>query len=217
VVRQDDGVSLATSVATFAVVATVLTVTPGLDTALVLRAVLAQGRREAAATAVGIVAGLFVWGAAAAVGVSALLTASQLAFDVLRYAGAAYLVWFGVRLLLRARCPPTDGGLPEAAPARTAWRAARLGLLTNLLNPKVGVFYVALLPQFLPAGSDPLAIGLLLAAVHGAISLLWFALLIALAGALGRRLRRPRTTRAIDGVTGLALVGFGVRLAVSGR
>jgi threonine/homoserine/homoserine lactone efflux protein len=216
VVRQDDGVSLGTSVATFAVVATVLTVTPGLDTALVLRAVLAQGRREAAATAGGIVAGLFVWGAAAAVGVSALLTASQLAFDVLRYAGAVYLVWFGARLLWRAARPRPDGARPEAAPARTAWRAARLGLLTNLLNPKVGVFYVALLPQFLPAGSDPLAIGLLLAAVHGAISLLWFALLIALAGALGRRLRRPRTTRAVDGVTGVALVGFGVRLAVSG-
>jgi threonine/homoserine/homoserine lactone efflux protein len=210
-------VSLGTAVGTFAVLAVVLTLTPGLDTALVLRAALAQGRREAAATAAGIVAGLFVWGAAAAVGVSALLTASELAFDVLRYAGAAYLAWFGARLLLRALRPRPDGALPASPPARSAWRAARLGLLTNLLNPKVGVFYVALLPQFLPAGSDPLGVGLLLAGVHGGISLLWFALLIVLAGALGRWLRRPRTTRAIDGVTGATLIGFGVRLAVSGR
>jgi threonine/homoserine/homoserine lactone efflux protein len=101
--RDDDGaMSLGTAVLTFAVVALVLTLTPGLDTALVLRAALTRTRRDAAATAAGIVAGLFVWGAAAAVGVSALLTASQLAYDVLRYAGAAYLVVFGLRLLVRA-------------------------------------------------------------------------------------------------------------------
>lgn len=209
--------SLGTAVGTFAVVATVLTVTPGLDTALVLRAALVQGRRAAAATAGGIVAGLFVWGAAAAAGVSALLSASELAFDVLRFVGTTYLVWFGLRLLLRALRPRPDGALPDTTPGRAGWRAARVGLLTNLLNPKVGVFYVALLPQFLPAGSDPLAVGLLLAGVHGAISLSWFALLIALAGVLGRWLRRPRTTRAIDGVTGATLIGFGVRLATAGR
>ena len=101
--RDDDGaMSLGTAVLTFAVVALVLTLTPGLDTALVLRAALTRTRRDAAAIAAGIVAGLFVWGAAAAVGISALLTASQLAYDVLRYAGAAYLVVFGLRLLVRA-------------------------------------------------------------------------------------------------------------------
>ena len=150
--------SLGTSVLTFSVVALALTLTPGLDTALVLRAALTRSpdpcRRDAAATAAGIVAGLFVWGAAAAVGVSALLTASQLAYDVLRYAGAAYLVWFGLRLLVRA-----VRGAPGAEPAGVAdsspWRAARQGLATNLLNPKVGVFYVALLPQFLPAAATP--------------------------------------------------------------
>ena len=97
---------------------------------------------------------------------------------------------------------------------RSPWRAARQGLATNLLNPKVGVFYVALLPQFLPAGSDPLAVGLLLAGVHALISVVWFAVLITLAAALGRWLRRPATVRAIDGVTGTALIGFGVKLAV---
>ena len=204
---------LGTSVATFAVVALALTLTPGLDTALVLRSALTRSRRDAAATAAGIVAGLFVWGAAAAVGISALLTASQLAYDVLRYAGAAYLVWFGLRLLVRA----VRGALvtePAGAAGSSPWQAARQGLATNLLNPKVGVFYVALLPQFLPSGSDSLAVGLLLAGVHGLISVVWFALLIALASALAARLRRPRTVRAIDGVTGTTLIGFRVRLAV---
>ena len=209
--------SLGTAVGTFALVAAVLTLTPGLDTALVLRAALTEGRREAAATAGGIVAGLFVWGAAAAVGVSALLTASELAFDVLRYAGAGYLVWFGARLLWRAARARPAVPVPEGAAGRSAWRSARLGLFTNLLNPKVGVFYVALLPQFLPAGSDPLLVGLLLAGVHALLTVVWFALLIALAALLSRWLRRATTVRTIDGVTGAALVGFGVRLAFAGR
>ena len=209
--------SLAAAVLTFAVVAGALTVTPGLDTALVLRAALTRTRREALATAAGIVAGLFVWGAAAAAGVSALLTASDLAYDVLRYIGAAYLVWCGGRLLVRAVRGPGVVADAEGASPSSPWRAARAGLATNLLNPKVGVFYVALLPQFLPSGSDPLLVGLLLAGVHGLLSAVWFAGLIVLAQALGRWLRRPSTVRAIDGVTGLTLVGFGVRLAVTAR
>ena len=215
--RDDDAVTLGAAVLSFAVVATALTVTPGLDTALVLRAALTRGRSEATATAAGIVAGLFVWGAAAAVGVSALLTASELAYDVLRYAGAAYLVWFGVRLLVRALRPGPAADEAPGAAVGSAWRAARTGLATNLLNPKVGIFYVALLPQFLPAGSDPLLVGLLLAGVHGLLTVGWFALLITLAALLSRSLRRPSTVRAIDGVTGATLVGFGVRLATAGR
>ena len=213
--HHDGRVTLAAAVAGFAVVAAALTITPGLDTALVLRAALTRGRREAMATAAGIVAGLFVWGAAAAVGVSALLAASATAFDVLRYAGAAYLVGYGVRLLVAAARHRPDGDRPASDVPGSALRAARAGLLTNLLNPKVGVFYVALLPQFVPAGSDPLPVGLLLAAVHGALSAVWFLLLIALATALSRWLRRPTTVRVIDGVTGTALVGFGVRLAAA--
>jgi len=205
------------AVLAFAVVAGALTVTPGLDTALVLRAALTRGRREATATAAGIVAGLFVWGAAAAAGVSALLATSQLAYDVLRWVGAAYLAWFGLRLLVRSLRPGPATARPEGADGGSAWRAARLGLTTNLLNPKVGVFYAALLPQFLPAGSDPLLGGLLLAGVHAVLSVAWFALLIGLASVLGRWLRRPGTVRAIDGVTGATLVGFGARLALSAR
>jgi threonine/homoserine/homoserine lactone efflux protein len=214
--RHHVAVSLETAVLTFAVLAAALTVTPGLDTALVLRAALTRNRPEAAATALGIVAGLFVWGAAAAAGISALLTASDLAYDVLRYAGAAYLIWYGGRLLWRALRDRPDEAVPAGVPG-SIWRATRLGLFTNLLNPKVGVFYVALLPQFVPAGGNPLAVGLLLAAVHAALAVVWFTLLIGLASALGRWLRRPGTVRVIDGVTGTALLGFGARLAFVAR
>lgn len=209
--------TLGTAVATFALVALALTLTPGLDSALVLRSALTKGRREAVATGAGIIAGLFVWGAAAAVGVSALLTASHAAYDVLRFVGAAYLVWFGVRLLIRALRHDTSAPEADLAVRGSAWRAARQGLATNLLNPKVGVFYVALLPQFIPPHDNPLAVGLLLAGEHGLITVAWFAVLIVLASALGRWLRRPSTVRAIDGVTGTALLGFGLKLALSDR
>src|SRR4051795_11629538 len=114
----------------FSVVALALTLTPGLDTALVLRAALTRGRRDAAATAAGIVSGLFVWGAAAAVGISALLPASQVAYDALRFAGAAYLVWFGLRLLVRA-ARGTPDAQPDPGVQGSVWRAARQGLVTN--------------------------------------------------------------------------------------
>lgn len=208
--------TLWTAVASFALVAALLTITPGLDTALVLRAAITQRRRDAAAVSGGIVAGLLVWGAGASVGATALLAASTLAFDVLRFAGAAYLVWLGGRLLwsaVRGRAHADDA--PAVAPS--AWRAARQGFTTNLLNPKIGAFYLALLPQFVPAGADPLLVGLLLAAVHGALTAVWFGALIALGQVLGPVLRRPRVLRGVDGVTGAALVGFGVRLALPSR
>jgi threonine/homoserine/homoserine lactone efflux protein len=210
-------VTLGTAVLTFALLAGALTVTPGLDTALVLRAALTRGRREAVATGAGIIGGLLVWGAAAAAGVSAVLTASEVAYDVLRFAGAAYLLWLGVRMFVRAVRGGELGAEAGTTAPRSAWRAARVGLATNLLNPKVGVFYVALLPQFLPTDRDPLAVGMLLTGVHAVLTVVWFALLIGLAGVLARWLRRPATVRAIDGVTGAALVGFGVRLAASAR
>ncbi|MGY1813798.1 LysE family translocator [Blastococcus sp. SYSU D00820] len=201
----------------FAVLALLLTLTPGMDTALVLRAAVTRSRREAVATALGVVGGVLAWGAAAAAGVSALVTASALAYDVLRLAGAAYMVWLGGRILWRLlRSTATEDGAGTAEPAGW-WRSARTGLLTNLLNPKVGAFYVAALPQFLPPDVAPLGMGLLLAGVHALLSLAWFAALIGGAAAARRWLQRPAVRRAVEGTTGLALIGFGVRLALPGR
>ncbi len=147
------------AVASFAVIAALLTIIPGLDTALVVRAAVTQGRRIGFATALGINTGTLIWGAAAAMGVSALLTASRVVYDALRLAGAAYLLWLGTSMLWRSRrrCDTGAAGAVGSEPVLASGRADVLaswsrGVATNLLNPKVGVFYVAMLPQFIPAG-----------------------------------------------------------------
>ena len=209
--------SVGSAVAGFAVVAALLTVVPGLDTALVLRAALTQGRSLAAVTALGISTGALAWGAAAAVGVSALLTASRVAFDVVRIAGATYMAWMGLRLLRSALRKVADDDEELTVRPGGHWAAWRTGLLTNLLNPKIGAFYVAVLPQFVPAGVSPLAMGVLLALVHDALGLVWFTLLIAAASTMRGALRRPAARRAVDALTGSALVGFGLKLGLTSR
>lgn len=193
-----------------------LTITPGLDTALVLRAAIAHGPARAAATAGGILTGALIWGVAAAIGASTLLAASETAYTVLRWTGAAYLIWLGLRLIRNTVTGSSVAGEQIAGSAPAGWRAWRQGLLTNLLNPKVGVFYIALLPQLLPHEHAALW-GALLALVHDVEGALWFAVVIAGAHSLRRRLARRRVQRIMDGVTGAALLGFGVRLAASAR
>lgn len=220
--------------ASFALVAGLLTVIPGLDTAFVLRTAVAHGRRPAFAAALGIATGALIWGMAAATGVSALLTASQTAYLVLRVAGAAYLVWFGGTLLrdavlrrggaVSAEESPeaaADGGQDAAAAApggrSRARRAWARGVSTNLLNPKVGVFYVAMLPQFIPAGAPHLAMGAALALLHDVEGMCWFTVLILAAHSARRVFASSRVKRAMDAVTGTVLIGFGLRLATSSR
>src|SRR5687767_1909404 len=129
------------SLIAFTVAAALLTVTPGLDTALVLRTAAAEGPRRATLATLGIATGCLIWGALVALGLGALLAASQLAFTVLKWVGAAYLVWLGIGMILKPR-QTFDAG--QAQPSAGSFRR---GLLTNLLNPKVGVFYVSFLPQ----------------------------------------------------------------------
>ena len=219
------------SLAAFAVFAAVLTVTPGLDTMLVLRTAAVVGRRAGLAAVLGILLGCLVWAVASALGVTAILTASRIAFDVLRIAGALYLGWLGVRALWRARRRmegrPEAGGQPDAAggtepagrpPAEVgpagAWAAFRTGLTTNLLNPKVGVFYLSVMPQFLPAGVDPLAGSLALGAVHVLEGLIWLSLVVVAVGQARGWLTRPRVRRRLEQVTGVVFLGFGLRLAL---
>ena len=135
----------------FSLAAGLLTITPGLDTALVLRTAAVEGPRRAAMAGAGICLGTLVWGGAVAIGLGALLATSALAFTALKWAGAAYLVWLGARLILkpRDRFDVEAAGVPAGA---GPWAWFRRGLLTNLLNPKVGVFYVSFLPQFVPQG-----------------------------------------------------------------
>jgi threonine/homoserine/homoserine lactone efflux protein len=195
-----------------------LTIVPGLDTALVLRSAVVQGTRYAFATSLGISSGALLWGILAAVGVSAVLTASTVAYACLRIAGAVYLVWMGLSLLRRSIRKHLDSGPSADGPglARlSTWRSWRKGLFTNLLNPKIGAFYVAVLPQFIPPETPHLLLGVLLALVHDAEGMLWFTLLILGARRVRRWLEKSAAQRAVDGVTGAALVGFGVTLAVA--
>lgn len=200
---------------TFAAVAALLTITPGVDTALVLRLALVGGWRAGVAASLGICLGVTLWGLAVAFGLAALLAASPVAFTLLTWAGAGYLVWLGVRMLFSRRVPAApDGGRPASRDAGVA-ASFRRGLLTNALNPKIGVFYMTLLPQFIPAGANVAATSMLLAFIHIALSLVWFAVLIALTVPLARTFARPGFARAMDRLTGCVLIGFGARLALA--
>ena len=195
----------------FTAVAALLTVTPGVDMALVTRTALERGPRAARRTAAGICSGLLVWAALSAVGVAALLAASAEVYTLLRVAGAAYLVFLGVQGLRRAAGPdrmdlPPRGGAPY-----------RQGLATNLLNPKIAVFYTTFLPQFVRAGDPVLLTSLLLASIHAVLSLGWLSGYGSVVARAGDVLRRGRARRALDAASGLVLVGLGVRLALERR
>lgn len=215
----------ATALWSFALIVGLLTVTPGLDTALVLRTAAVGHTRRAWGTVLGIQTGTLAWAVLTSLGVTALLTASPLAYDMLRLAGAAYLCWLGVRILLASRrgrantAPATDQASDQ--PAGTAhggdtWAAGwRQGTLTNILNPKVGAFYVAVLPQFIPPDAGQLGAGVLLAGVHIAFGVVWSALLIGGARLFRRGLSRPAVRRRVDRLTGTVIAAFGVQLALS--
>jgi threonine/homoserine/homoserine lactone efflux protein len=201
--------ALAPSLIAFTFAAALLTVTPGLDTALVLRTAAAEGVRRAFAAALGICVGCLAWGTLVAVGLGMLIEASELAYLVLKWIGACYLLYLGFRLIFARR-----GEIETEEPARRANWFLR-GLLTNLLNPKVGAFYVSFLPNFIPAGANVPSTTLLLAAVHAALGLAWFALLIGTTRPLARALRNPALVRGLDRATGAVLIFFGLRLAFS--
>ncbi len=203
------------AIAAFALAAGLLTITPGLDTALVLRTAAVEGPRRGMQAAFGIALGCLVWGTAASVGLGALLAASRFAYDVLRVAGALYILWLGGRMLVAAfRKAPVLAEAPVARAARSwFWR----GFLTNLLNPKIGVFYVTFLPLFVPAGANVAAFSLLLTAIHIAEGTAWFWLLTTALRPLAAWVVRGRVTRALDGITGGVLLAFGVGLFLERR
>ncbi len=204
---------ISTALWSFALVVGLLTLTPGLDTALILRTAALGERRRAWGVVLGIQTGTLVWGTLSSLGVTALLAASHLAYETVRWAGVAYLLWMGVRMLRGGGAAEPEAGAGSASGGLLAgWRR---GTLTNLLNPKVGVFYVAVLPQFIPAGAPHLAMGVLLTCVHVVEGLLWSAVLVGFAHTVRGWLQRPAARRLLDRVTGVVIVGFGLKLAVS--
>lgn len=199
----------------FTATAALLTITPGLDTALVLRTAAAEGPRRAMLAAAGIALGCLGWGLLVGAGLGALLAASQLAYDVLRWAGALYLFYLGIKLILapRRQLDLPAGGAEVQGGANWLLR----GCLTNMLNPKVGVFYVSFLPQFIPAGASVLGWSVLLASIHNVLGLMWFAALVAATRPLLDALRRPGVMQGLDRLTGGLFVAFGLKLALDAR
>ncbi|HVH66333.1 MAG TPA: LysE family translocator [Gemmatimonadales bacterium] len=213
--------TIAHALVAFTVAAGLLTITPGLDTALVLRTAAVEGSRRAMLAGAGICLGCLTWGFAVAVGLGALLAVSQLAYDTLRIVGACYLIWMGLWVLFRKR--PAVGVVESADTALlrnareqpSSWFVR--GFLTNVLNPKVGVFYVTFLPQFVPAAISVAPFIMLLAAIHASEGMLWFAALTLATRTLSRWLRRPLVEKTLDRVTGAIFIGFGLALVLERR
>lgn len=197
----------------FLITAGVVTISPGLDTALVLRTAASEGLRQAALAGLGIALGCLAWATLVAAGLGALLIASRLAYDVLRFAGAAYLIWMAFNLLRRPR-RTLQPGIPPAPSGRSAF--AR-GALTNLLNPKVGVFYVSFLPQFVPADTPVGPYVMMLGLIHALQGMIWFTCLIMATHSLSRWLQRPGVVTWLDRSTGGLFLLFGIGLALESR
>ena len=209
-----------TAVLAFAAAAGLLTVTPGLDTALVLRTAAVEGAGEARFAAFGICTGCLIWGTAASLGLTGLLAVSKLAYNAVRIAGACYLVYLGIRMWVRKRefnieTDPLSDAAARSENGGHRWLVR--GLLTNVLNPKVGVFYITLLPQFIPRGGGIMTYSFLFTFVHVAEGLLWLTLLTIAVGPLRSWLRRPAVTRGLDCGTGTVLIGAGLGLALERR
>ncbi len=199
----------------FVGIAAVLTITPGADMALVLRNTLAHGRRTAFYTTLGICSGLWVHAILSAVGLSAILSQSAELYEAVKLVGAGYLAFLGAQSLLgrgHASAAPESGETRGAA-RRTLARSFSEGLLNNVLNAKVALFYLTFLPQFIPAGTPVLERSLLLASIHIGMGLVWLAAYAYAIDRFSAALLRSGWRRRLEQATGVVLVGFGVRLA----
>jgi RhtB (resistance to homoserine/threonine) family protein len=199
-------------------VAAIVIVVPGPDTAVVTKNVLVHGRRAAFGTSLGVSAGLSVWTLAAAIGVASVVRASAVAFTVLKLAGALYLVWLGLQALRAAGHTESGARLPTAhRSAMGALGGFRQGLLSDLANPKIGIFFTSLLPQFVDPGQSVLLPFLVLGAVFVLMTLVWLSAYSVIAARAAQTLQRPRVKAAMDRVTGSVLIALGVRLAIEHR
>jgi RhtB (resistance to homoserine/threonine) family protein len=199
----------------FTGIAAIVTLTPGADTMLVVRSAIVRGRRAGLLTVLGIGSGLFIHATLSALGVSVVLVRSARAFEIVKLAGALSLVFLGLQALRSAaRGVPIKERPTDPAGAHRAYVE---GLLTNVLNPKVAIFYLAFLPQFISPGDPVLAKSILLASIHFVEGLVWLSLVTLFVARLRSVLAQPRVQRVLESVTGLVFIAFGVKLAVSRR
>lgn len=191
----------------------ILTITPGLDTTLIIRTATLEGKMKAFQAALGINLGCIVWGVIVACGLGALLMTSDLAFNALKWIGAIYLTWLGLNLLLKPRSQLAS--LNNSAVTTQNWFMK--GFWGNLLNPKVGIFYISFLPQFIPQSSSPLIWTMSLVMIHVVIGLIWSIFLIAAMQSISAYLKQPKFIRYMDRITGSIFILFALKLALSKR
>lgn len=192
-----------------------LVLLPGPDTAVVTKNALIHGRDAALGSAIGSNVGVSIWTLATALGVAAILRSSATVYDALKLLGAVYLVWIGIRTLWDSR--RARGDRPDAGATRRAIDGRggfRQGLMTDLANPKVGIFFTSLLPQFVSPHGSPLLQMLMLGGIYIAFSLVWMCGYALVAVRLSHVLSRARVKAGIDRFSGLVLVGVGIRLAI---
>lgn len=207
---------------TFLGVSLVVIMTPGPDTAMTIRNTLFGGRAGGIFTALGIAVGQTIWAFATSIGIVALLVASAPLFLAVKYAGAAYLIYLGIqalRVALAHQVATPDNislALPQARRLR-ARDAFRQGIVSDLSNPKMAVFFASLLPQFVPAGETSFIALMSLGLVFAALTFAWLTLYAAVIARAGRFLRQPRIRRTIEGITGTLLIGLGIRIAAEQR
>ena len=191
----------------------ILTITPGLDTTLIIRTATLEGKMKAFQAALGINLGCIVWGVLVACGLGALLMTSDLAFNALKWIGAIYLTWLGLNLLLKPRSQLAS--LNNSAVTRQNWFMK--GFWGNLLNPKVGIFYISFLPQFIPQSASPVIWTMSLVMIHVVIGLIWSIFLIAAMQSISAYLKQPKFIRYMDRITGSIFILFALKLALTKR
>jgi len=207
----------------FTGIAALLTMTPGADTMMILRSVFARGQKAGILTMVGICSGLFFHATLSALGLSLILVRSAAAFETVKLLGACYLIFLGGQSLWRARSSAagTHFSLPAADTVtrhkKENWRAFFEGTFTNLLNPKVAIFYLAFLPQFISPHDWVFGKSILLASIHFTEGIIWYSILIFSLGRMRTLLIRPRVKQGLKAVSGAILIAFGVRIAMERR
>lgn len=203
-----------TELASFALIALLLTISPGPNSFLIIKTVPTSGRMVGFANVFGVVAAFFLHGALSILGISVILMKSATAFTLVKYLGAAYLIWIGVKSLLAAF--KGDAAAQSIAPAkrkRALWRAFVEGFFTNALNPKVSMFYLAAFPQFIPAGEMLATSSFLLVFLHAVIAAVWLGAIVVMSSALSSVTGSGRFQTWLKGTTGVVFIGFGLKLA----
>lgn len=205
-----------TALTTYLVAITLLTITPGVDTMLVIRNTARGGWRDGAISSLGICSGLFIHATISAVGISVILLQAAWAYNILKLAGAVFLIWLGAcnwRKVIKKETFTVATGAVLRRKDFIARRSFREGLFSNVLNPKTAIFYMAFLPQFINPDHSALAQSLFLAGLHFIIAMLWQCLLALMVRQLKGWLQRPRVSRMFDGVTGTVMIALGLRVA----